>query len=67
MKRRYIKPTLELFLYEAEEGYGTTVALHKDYVLVEGNDNNTLRSSEEIVTNTDADGEYETGGWLTWK
>jgi hypothetical protein len=40
------------------------VALNKDYVLIEGNDNDGLRASEEVTEYTDAAGEYERGSWL---
>lgn len=63
MKKRYIKPAIETFLYEAEEGYKLTVALDKDYVLIEGSDGNTLRASEEVTEYTNPDGEYEIGIW----
>ena len=65
MKKQYIKPTLEVYRYMPEEGYKATVALDKDYVLIEGqSDNRTLRASEEVTEYTDAAGEYERGLWL---
>ena len=65
MKRSYIKPFIEVFVYGAEEGFALSVALHKDYVLVEGeSDNRTLRASEEVTEYTDENGEYERGLWL---
>ena len=65
MKKQYIKPALEVYRYMPEEGYKATVALDKDYVLIEGNsDNRTLRASEEVTEYTDAAGEYERGLWL---
>ncbi len=67
MKRIYVKPALEVYDYLAEEGYATTVALHRDYVLIEGNDHSTTRASEEITDITDADGEYTASSWETWK
>lgn len=63
MKKRYIKPQLEVYRYSPEEGYATTVALHKDYVLVEGNDRSTQRASEEVTEYTDNSGEFEIGEW----
>lgn len=63
MKRPYIKPQLEIFSYMPEEGYANTVALHKDYVLIEGNDRSTQRASDEITEFTDDDGEYTIGMW----
>ncbi len=65
MKKQYIKPALEVYRYMPEEGYKATVALDKDYVLIEGNsDNRTLRASEEVTEYTDGNGEYERGLWL---
>ena len=65
MKKQYIKPALEVYHYMPEEGYKATVALDKDYVLIEGqSDNRTLRASEEVTEYTDAAGEYERGLWL---
>lgn len=63
MKRTYVKPALEVYDYLAEEGYANTVALHRDYVLIEGNDNSTTRASEEITEITDGDGEYTASEW----
>jgi hypothetical protein len=40
------------------------VALDKDYVLIEGNDRDGLRASEEVTEYTDVSGEYERGNWL---
>lgn len=62
MKKRYIKPLLETFKYQAEEGFATSIALKKDYVLIQGDDHRTLRSAEEITEYTDNTGEYTTGG-----
>ena len=67
MKRIYVKPALEVYDYLAEEGYASTVALHRDYVLIEGNDNSTTRASEEITEITDGDGEYTASEWVDWK
>ena len=65
MKKQYIKPALEVYRYMPEEGYKATVALDKDYVLIEGqSDNRTLRAAEEVTEYTDAAGEYERGLWL---
>ncbi|MCR5445033.1 MAG: hypothetical protein K6E96_05035 [Bacteroidales bacterium] len=63
MKKRYIKPTLEVFLYSAEEGYNMTVALEKDYVLIQGHDEDTRRASDEFTEYTDDGGQYTTGEW----
>jgi len=66
MKRRYIKPDLELYSYMPEEGYATTVALRdrtSDYVLVEGTDRRSLLTADEVTEITDNTGEYTTGQW----
>ncbi len=64
MKITYIKPDVEIFSYKPEEGYNVSVALNKDFVLIEGDDRNTLRASEEVTEFTDDDGEFTTGEWL---
>ena len=64
MKKQYIKPALEVYRYMPEEGYKVSIALDKDYVLIEGNDNDGLRASEEVTEYTDVNGEYERGNWL---
>ena len=66
MKKPYIKPTLETFLYLPEEGYATTVALRDrttDYVLIEGTDRRSLLTADEVTEYTDNDGQYTTGEW----
>lgn len=63
MKRQYIKPTLEAYLYTPEKGYAATVALYKDHILIEGNDRETLRAADEVSEYTDAEGEWTTGLW----
>ena len=63
MKRKYIKPALEVYNYRPEEGYATSVALYKDVVLIEGNDRETLRAADEVSEYTDAGGEWTTGTW----
>lgn len=63
MKKRYIKPMLEDFSYFPEKGYATTVALHKDYILIEGNDHSTLRATDEVSEYTDGSGEWSAGEW----
>ena len=35
----------------------------KDYVLIEGNDGSTLRTSEEVTEFTDDQGEFTIGQW----
>ena len=64
MKSKYITPVIEIYQYYPESGYSSTVALHKDHVLVEGNDNSTTRSSEEITDVTDYNGEYMSAEWI---
>lgn len=63
MKKVYIKPQLEVFDYTTEEGFAQTIALEKDYLLIEGNDGSTMRTSEEVTEWTDNSGEFETGLW----
>jgi hypothetical protein len=63
MKKRYKKPLLESYRYSPEEGYASTVALYKDYILIEGNDRTTLRAADEVSVYTDATGEWSTGEW----
>lgn len=62
-KKLYIIPQIESYLYQAEEGYLVTVALQKDYVLIEGNDNTTLRLSDELTEMTSTEGEYDFADW----
>ena len=63
-KKPYTPPMVERFDYLPEEGFAWSqvVALHKDYVLVEGDDATTLRAADE-VTEFKEDGEYTTGEW----
>lgn len=63
MKRPYVKPTLEVYLYSPEKGYYVSVGLHRDYVLIQGEDHNTLRASEEVTEYTDESGEFTVGDW----
>ena len=63
MKKRYKKPLLESYRYSPEEGYASTVALYKDYILIEGNDRTTMRAADEVSEYTDATGEWSTGEW----
>ena len=63
MKRQYIQPTLEAYLYTPKKGYAATVALYKDHILIEGNDRETLRAADEVSEYTDAEGEWTTGLW----
>ena len=62
MKRPYVKPTLEVYLYSPEKGYYVSVGLNRDYVLIEG-DHTTTRASEEVTEYTNEAGEYTTGEW----
>ncbi len=64
MKKSYIKPQLEVYMYSAEKGFAWSgIGLHKDYVLIEGNERETTRGSEELSEYTDNTGEYESGLW----
>lgn len=63
MKKNYITPQLEVYLYLPEKGFAVTVALEKDYILIEGHDGTTLRTNEEVTEYTDDEGEYYTGEW----
>lgn len=65
MKKPYIKPELEVFCYMPEEGYSATlqVTLNKDYVLVEGDNRQSMRSADEVTEYTDQSGQFEIGGW----
>lgn len=65
MKRPYIKPTIEVYLYSSEKGYSNSIAvgLDRDYVLIQGDDHSTLRSSEEVTEYTDDHGEFTIGQW----
>lgn len=65
MKKRYIKPTVEMYQYQPEKGYAWSqpVALHKDYVLIEGDDRQSNMVSDEYTEYTDAAGEYASGVW----
>ena len=63
MKKTYIRPEIEIFQYAPEEGFANSLALYKDYVLIEGDDRSTMRASEEVTEFTDAEGEYVTGEW----
>ena len=65
MKKKYIKPFVELFQYMPEKGYAWSqpVALHKDYVLIEGDDRQNNMVSDEVTEYTDEQGEYSTGLW----
>lgn len=63
MKKRYIKPAIELFQYSTELGFAHSVAKYKDYVLIEGDDRSTMRAAEEVTEFTDDGGDYMTGEW----
>lgn len=62
-KKPYIPPVIEVYAYRAERGYAHSVALHRDYVLVEGDDRETLRAADEVSEYTDDQGEWTTGLW----
>ncbi len=65
MKKTYIKPELEIYQYMSEEGFAWSqpIGLQRDYVLIEGNDREILRSADEVTEFTDESGEYTTGEW----
>ena len=48
-----------------EEGFAVSVSvsLHKDYVLVEGQNRDILRSADEVTEYTDETGQYQIGEW----
>lgn len=68
MKKRYIKPIVEVYSYMPEEGYSNSqiVALHADYVLIEGDNRESLLVSDEVTEYTE-NGEYTTGEWGLWE
>ena len=57
MKKTYVRPEIEIFQYAPEEGFANSVALYKDYVLIEGDDRSTMRASEEVTEFTEGSGE----------
>ena len=64
MKKPYLKPTVEVFRYQAEKGYAVSVALEQhshDYVLIEGSDRSSMQGEE--VTEYQYDDQYTTGEW----
>ncbi len=68
MKKQYIKPLLETYLYSPEKGFANSVGLTnenrmRDYVLIEGEDRGIRRASDEMTEYTNESGEYETGIW----
>ena len=68
MKKTYIKPLLETYLYSPEKGFATSVGLAnenrmRDYMLIEGEDRGVRRASDELTEYTNESGEYETGMW----
>ena len=68
MKKRYLKPTLEVFLYHAEKGFAFSIAKEnfnhtRDYVIVEGSDRSSQIASEEVTEYTDNSGQFTTGEW----
>lgn len=68
MKKAYITPTVEVFNYMPEEGYSNSqpVALHTDYVLIEGDSREDLMVSDEVTEYTE-NNEYTTGEWGLWE
>lgn len=63
MKKVYIKPQLEVFKYQPEKGYNASTAMYTDYILVEGNERDVMRTAQEVTEYTDDQGEYEIGLW----
>ncbi len=65
MRKQYIKPMIEVFRYMPEEGFSQSqdIALHSDYVLVEGENRDILRSADEVTEYTDGGGQYTIGVW----
>ena len=68
MKKLYLNPTAEVYLYSPEKGFAHSIALEnathtRDYVIVEGSDRSTMRASEEVTEYTDANGQFTTGEW----
>lgn len=65
MKKPYLKPDIEVHLYQPEKGYAVSVALEQhshDYVLIEGTDRTTMQSAEEVTEYQWGD-QYTTGEW----
>ena len=68
MKKRYLKPTVEVFLYSPEKGFAFSIALEnsthdRDYVIVEGSDRSSRMAAEEVTEYTDDAGQFTTGEW----
>lgn len=68
MKRKYIKPTVENYLYRPEKGYAFSIAREnvthtRDYVLIEGSDRSSQMATEEVTEYTDYTGQFSTGEW----
>ncbi len=63
MKKRYIKPQLESYIYDVERGFASSVGLNRDIILDENGDKTTLRASEELTEITDGSGEYDVSYW----
>ena len=68
MKKRYLKPIIEEFLYCPEKGFAYSIALEnathdRDYVIVEGTDRGARMASEEVTEYTDNSGQFTTGEW----
>ena len=68
MKKQYLKPCVEVFLYNAEKGFAFSIAMEnsthsRDYVLIEGSDRSSQIASEEVTEYTDDGGQFTTGEW----
>lgn len=68
MKRKYVKPLVEVFLYQAEKGFAFSIAKEnvtheRDYVIIEGSDRSSHIASEEVTEYTDNSGQFTTGEW----
>ena len=65
MKRTYIKPQLEVYSYQAEDGYTVSVGLtrHRDYIIIQGTDRGDLRAADEVTEYTDESGEWDAVDW----
>lgn len=68
MKKKYIKPIVEHYLYSPEKGFAFSIAneraIHdRDYVLIEGTDRSSYMAAEEVTEYTDNTGQYTTGEW----
>lgn len=68
MKKSYLKPTVEVYLYSPEKGFAHSIALEnsthdRDYVLIEGSNRSSQMAAEEVTEYTDNTGQFTTGEW----